>query len=168
MKTTNMLLTKARNRVVLLYIGARLKEIDIDCECISSTLICAAVKGLTPTFFGYGDCYSAQELIDVACKFIYRRMEGFLYDDGDIKKAAFEECSDPENEYALCVHILKNVLDFKHFKDVDARDVKAALLSNTEELQEATATHSGLTADTGDGLHCQRLIEKAIRDYQNA
>ncbi len=167
MRTTDSLLYSAEKRVVLLYVGAKLKGIDQDRRAIASNLVCAAIKGMTPTFFGKGDCYSAQDLIDVACKFLYRRMERFLYDNGKIKQVAFEKCSDPRHEKTVLFYVLEEVLDFEHFEDVDVGDVGCALLANEEHLQESSYCISMLTSDTGDGFQCQKLIEKAVRDYQN-
>lgn len=159
-------LYSAEKRLVLMYIGARLKRMNVERKILATNLINSAIKGRAPVFFSAeGECFTGQELIDIACNFIYYSMEKFLYNNGNLKREALEGCISPNHVKSLLYHVIKKVLDFKYFKDVEINDVVGALLSNEEDLKISSAGYSMCTGDSGDGLKCQRLIERAVCDY---
>lgn len=163
----------SEKKIVLLYLGAKFKGINLNRNQIANILINSASKNLIPSFYTLeGDCFTVEELMDFASDTLFYALRSYLYEGNLLSNKAKEffrntHYCDKEVESKLIIHVLNKKIDFECIQDVDAHAICKALLLNEEYVSQGIQgikDHNAVDIDSA--YRCHRLIKMVIRDYR--
>ena len=151
-----------KNKIVLLYMGCKLHQIEYgSIEELTNKIILAGITGKKITFVSAYKIYEAQELIEWVEEYIYEKIKERLYLKGELNRDNLRILK-LVDEKEIFLNTIAQTLELDFFDEIDREDIYLAFF-NTYIIRTATVAFIP-TVDTKNKV-CS-IIEKAIKEYK--
>lgn len=163
----DVLWDEAWGKIVLLYLGCKLNQID--CSSIKelvNKVTLAGTSGKKLTFSNRHNVFETEELMKFVEDYTYQRMEYFLYHQDKLDVDIMRRCEDWESEKSMFFHLLEIIYDTKFLDEIDHADVWLAL-EQSVHIKFGTAAYMNYIPKNSSRCRFDKLIQKAILDYDD-
>lgn len=164
-KFSNVELTATpKAKIVLLYVGCKLLNLDENINSIINKVILAGISSKRITFSNLEVVYEAQEIIKFVSDYTYEEMHRVLLPEGYLNKKFMTECENPFCFNAVLSSVIKKVFCFKYFDEIDEEDILNAFV-DTITLKTNQFVGEDYIPKNSEMYRHNILIEKAIKAY---